>query len=551
VSHYLRLGLVVLVVSAVVMSNASAEISKADFDAMQKQLADIQTQLNKERAASAAEIKSVKGELSELRQHQVNVKGAESTVIREVETTLTPNAIPGQPVTTAIGKMKIGGLVQVWYYAIERDREGLYKFEQFDDFDHNIGVSQSTFQVRRAEINFTMDIHENVTAFMMADFARESDSVRGQFANLAGNNQGFIKGNTVVASQILGKDLKIGSPAGSAPAILQDAIINFHDVIPHHDISLGQMLPYFSQEEFAPNGHLDFVERSWIGNFVQRDLGAVIHGSCWGNGGGSAYQGAGDAGRFQYWLGVFDSAGYYQDATTQSRPDNNASKDFLGRVMVRPLWNDCMGHLELSGAFGLGRHGSTPLDQAILAVNSSGSGPAIGGFFINGTRETFGRRASAYVDYKAGDFAKGLWTKFEYMWIHDSCSNIPQTTSLFNTTDLGHYEPFSSTGFYASAGYRLSESNYSQCLPCWAQGFEFNARFQRYTNVWTQNNSNAYKVETFATKQGTLGINYYLVGQNAKIQMNYDIVRDPKGQANARFHAVKNDFFSMSFQVMW
>jgi hypothetical protein len=83
------------------------------------------------------------------------------------------------------------------------------------------------------------------------------------------------------------------------------------------------------------------------------------------------------------------------------------------------------------------------------------------------------------------------------------------------------------------------------------KGFEPALRAQRFSNVWLQNQGTPYKVSTFNTTQYTAGLNYYIKGHNAKIQANYDIVRDPRGDSFYRFHHVKNDFFSMNFQVMW
>jgi len=508
------LGLIVALFATTVLR---AEISMAEFEAMKKEMSDMRMQMN-------------------------GMKGAEMPVVSSVDTMLAGSCAPNQPVTTGVGKLKIGGLVQVWYYAAERDTKGLFNQNGAPIQDHNIAVSGNSFQVRRAEVNFTMDVHENVTAYIMADFARETDAFRGQFMQLSGSNQGFVKA---------GVDNKIGAPVGQAPAILQDAVIWFHDIIPHHDFTIGQMLPYFSQEDFNPNGWLDFVERSWIGNFYPRDNMAVLHGAWWGDGGGCAYAGAGNSGRVQYWLEAMDSPGYYQDGATQGHADDNASKDFLGRLMIRPLWDDCWGHLELSGAAGFGKHGSKPLNQAVNDINAN----AANGPFLNGAHETTGHRYSGYAEYRPGDFAQGLWFKGEYAWVKDSTANVPGTTGLFDPAGNGppdHYEPFVTTGYYASVGYDLGSSKFVNCIPCWMKGFEFDARYQHYTNVWTQNAATPYKVNTFGTNQGTVGVNYAIKGHhNAKIQANYDIVRDPRGDAGYRFHPVKNDVFSMNFQVMW
>jgi hypothetical protein len=510
-----------MVVALFAITTVRAEVSLAEFEAMKKEMADMRQQMN-------------------------GMKGADMPVVSEVDTMLAPQCVKDQPVTTNVGKMKLGGLIQEWYYATERDTKGLFNNPSAGITDYNIKASQNTFQVRRAELNWSMDIHENITGYVMGDFAREQDAFRGTFEQLSGSNQGFVKA---------GLNTKLGAPAGAAPAILQDAIINVHDLLPHHDITIGQMLPYFNQEDFNPNGWLDFVERSWIGNFYPRDIGVVLHGAWWCDDpkGQVAYEGAGNPGRLQYWLCAFNSPGYYQDGATQDTADDNASKDFLGRLMIRPIWNDCFGKWEISGAGGFGEHGSKPLNQAVEALNAAGA-------TLTGAHKTCGQRWSAYTEYHTGCFAQGLWFKAEYAWVKDSTANVPDgsgtagVTGLFNAPGNAppdHYEPFVTTGMYASAGYNFGNVGYKDCLPCWAKSFELDVRYQHYTNVWTQNPSVAYKVNTYATDQGTFGVNYYIKGHSAKIQMNYDIVRDPEGNADFKFHAVKNDVFSMNFQVMW
>ena len=59
------------------------------------------------------------------------------------------------------------------------------------------------------------------------------------------------------------------------------------------------------------------------------------------------------------------------------------------------------------------------------------------------------------------------------------------------------------------------------------------------------------QVQKFATSQYTFGLNYFVKGHNCKIQANYDAVHDPRGPSFYPFHHVRNDFFSMNFQVMW
>lgn len=519
-----------------------AEVSQADIEQIRKDMAEMRERLVREKEAAQAETASVRNEMTQLKIQLNGIKQPDAPILHEVEKLLPPPpTIPNYTVTASGGKLQIGGLVQAWYYATERDTNGLFSNHAAGVVDRNIAASQNTFQVRRAELNLSIDIHEHVSAFIKADLAAESDAYRGTFAQLSGSNQGFVKA---------GLNTKFGASEGSAPAILQDALINFHDIIPHHDFTIGQMLPYFSEDDFTPNGSLDFVERSWIGSEVARDTGAVLHGAWIYDGGGVAYQGAGNSGRVQYWLSAFNSPGYYHDEATQLRADDNASKDFLARLLVRPLWSYCLGHLEFSGAYGFGKHGSTPLNQAVHAVNAAARVP-----FLKGAQPSSGQRWEAYAEYRPQCFAQGLWFKYEYARVRDSVATVPASTGLFSSTAAtppDHYQPFATSGFYASAGYNLGKMEDACCLPAWARGLEFDARFQRYNNVWTQSNRDGgARVSTYFTNQATAGINYYIKGNYAKIQANYDIVRDPSGAHDYHFHAVRNDTFSMNFQVMW
>jgi hypothetical protein len=189
------------------------------------------------------------------------------------------------------------------------------------------------------------------------------------------------------------------------------------------------------------------------------------------------------------------------------------------------------------------------LNQEIGVLNAAAAAP-----YLTGTPTTYGHRYEGYLEYKPGDWATGLWFKGEYAWIKDSTANVPGTTGLFDPAGNGpptFYQPFVTEGYYASVGYDLGAAK-GDWIPCWAKNFEFDARYQRYSNVWMQSEGNPNEVLTFFTKQETLGVNYAIKGHhNAKIQANYDFIQNPTGNASYHFHQVQNDVFSMNFQVMW
>ena len=80
----------------------------------------------------------------------------------------------------------------------------------------------------------------------------------------------------------------------------------------------GQFKVPFSFEELTSSRFIDFVERSVVNNLVPaRDVGAMLHGSLFG-------------GMLEYAAGIFNGTG-------QNNPELNDSKDYAGRLLVRPF----------------------------------------------------------------------------------------------------------------------------------------------------------------------------------------------------------------------
>jgi phosphate-selective porin OprO/OprP len=80
----------------------------------------------------------------------------------------------------------------------------------------------------------------------------------------------------------------------------------------------GQFKVPFSFEELTSSRLIDFVERSLVNNLVPaRDVGAMVHGGLFG-------------GMLEYAVGIFNGTG-------QNNPELNDSKDFAGRLLVRPF----------------------------------------------------------------------------------------------------------------------------------------------------------------------------------------------------------------------
>jgi len=126
-------------------------------------------------ADEKAEIDALKKDIEDLRKR---LSATSAPTRSSVERTLDNRYGPNATATTKSGKLTVGGLTQIWFYAFQKDNRGL--FDKADTGasvpDTNEGQQNSSFRVRRAEIKFTMDIHENVTAVVMIDPAREATS---------------------------------------------------------------------------------------------------------------------------------------------------------------------------------------------------------------------------------------------------------------------------------------------------------------------------------------------------------------------------------------
>jgi hypothetical protein len=506
--------------------------------------------------ATQAEVDQLKRDVEDLRKRLNTASAAPRT--SSVERALDSKYGPNATVTTKNGKLTISGLVQAWYYTIQKDNRGLFdKAGATAGPDTNEGQDNSSFRIRRTELKFTMDIHENVTAVVMIDPAREATS----FPNITDNqaNQTIFKRANQVAPEFdaangpgLGSTANIAgvqTGSGAVPRLLQDAYINYHGVLPHHDFQIGQFKPWMGEEGIRSSAQLDFVERSFTGQLYDfRDLGASIHGTWWDD-------------RFQYWVGAFDGAGnfFQSGGQQQNRADDNDQKDLNFRVLVRPLWSsgesDCgcgsnwYGKLELGGSGKMGTKGESggpdPINSPINGLNR---------------RKAWSSEYDAWLYYAPGGVVRGLWVRAEGAWIKDR--NAPgQVADLEGAggTDFGNLgtgsgvaqsngHPTTVWGGYGAIGYKISESRFGEDCGGWLKNFEFLARIDTFQNVQVANSVNPAHTDNYRTNVFTGGINYYIKGHDAKIQMNYNSTRDPEG-GNHNFHNVRNDSFVVNFQV--
>src|SRR5258708_16419905 len=128
--------------------------------------------------AEYEQMKQDRADLDQLKRDVASLRKAPPPTIADgtVEKCLDNKYGPNLPVTTGNGKLTLGGMVQVWYYGFQHDNRGLFDNANAGITDHNNGLDNNTFRVRRAELNMAMDINSFVTSYVMVDFARETTS---------------------------------------------------------------------------------------------------------------------------------------------------------------------------------------------------------------------------------------------------------------------------------------------------------------------------------------------------------------------------------------
>ncbi|MCW8131602.1 MAG: hypothetical protein KIS92_14745 [Planctomycetota bacterium] len=512
-----------------------------------------------------AEYNALKKEVEELRKRvsMTTPVGQRSPLEDSLDRKYGPNA----GAVSRQGKLTIGGLVQVWYYSIQNDNHGWVdddKYTQPNQIGSNEVADNDSFRVRRAEIKFTMDIHENFTAVVMIDPAREATS----FPSIQQNTSNVISGDGVAnynvgavdtsgngaisgAEQIgnfRNNDVRTG--AGQANRMLQDAYINVHGIFPHHDTTVGQFKRRLGEEGTRDSSQLDFVERSMITQLADmRDLGSMVHGSWWDD-------------RFQYWLGAFDGSGTaFQQR--QNRADDNDERDWVASFLVRPLWKqETWGSLELGYSImhGIGGEaaGHYPFNQPVDGLNRN---------------RTVHQLMYAWAAYMPGGPVRGWWLRGEWGQYRDRFA--PGEVVTGNGVVTLNPAPFSVQGWYVATGYKIGDSVFKDKVSKWFNPFEFVFRYEKMQNLFHHNlaasdssvtgltgfgdmtNVNR-KLDVFSTTVFTAGFNYYIVGNNAKIQLNYnwvgeetpDQVFGPQNQ-HRQLREVSNNSLVANFQVAW
>jgi hypothetical protein len=77
-------------------------------------------------------------------------------------------------------------------------------------------------------------------------------------------------------------------------------------------------------------------------------------------------------------------------------------------------------------------------------------------------------------------------------------------------------------------------------------------RYDYYQNVQVANQAAPGNTDLFATRTVTAGVNYYIKGNNAKVQFNYNWTMNPDNETTNGvkvFHQVRNDSLMLGFQA--
>jgi hypothetical protein len=465
---------------------------------------------------------------------------AASTQLDPVQKQLATRAgvpfVPNAPVMTKAGKLRIGGLLQVWAYSIQNDNAGVEDVPQAivsnaGSAARNEEADNDSFRVRRAEIRFALDIHENISAFVTIDPAREATAFPSFPDNQASAGSGDHSAYFFDPCQCDGPIADprgIGAGVGTGNRMLQDAYINYHGVIPHHDVSIGQFKRRLGEEGTRDSGMLDFAERAIITQPAElRDLGLQAHGTWWND-------------RFQYWVGLFDGAGSaFQQRSNRS--DDNDAKDVSATLQIQPLKHETWGNLELGYSL-------------LYGIEGEAAGFTPGTTPINGLNrnETVRVMQYAWASYAPGGPVRGWWTRGEWGLYRDrfAPSQAASGEDVFSTDPA----PFNIQGWYVSTGYHLGRSRFAGCAPQFLRSTEFAFRYESAQNIFFHDLVlPERRFDLFKTQVYTAGINYYVKGQNVKVQLNYNWVveEDNVDKDDRQLRETRNNSLVLSLQTLF
>jgi len=506
--------------------------------------------LSTARVMGGTTVDDLRREVEDLRKRvNESKRGPAAPISDRVDSMVAGKYGPNNAVRTKSGKLEIGGLLQIWNMNCQKDHFDVFGLRENSTGQPgtNESVDNGGYRIRRAELKFSMDIHENISSVVMMDPAAEPASFPG-----VPSNQGLFKSKAFYAPEYdalngpgLGSTAEVAalrSGAGNVPTLLKEAYILYHGVVPHHDFSIGQFKPKMGEEGVRSNAYLDFGERAMVTQLNdQRDLGVEAHGAWWDD-------------RFQYWLGAFDGAGDFFGTSGQlaNRADDNNDKDVLASTMVRPMWNNGpWGSLELGYSGQWGVHGDSH-SADILNVDP-----------VNGLNrcKTAAIRQAAWAMYKPMGPVRGMWLRGEWGYQKDRAAHFSVNAFALGSGPDGEQaaaHPFSRQGWYAATGYKLKDSVFGDRLSqggFWNNLFEpveFAFRYETFQNIITEDLVRPdTETDLFRTDVVTLGVNYYVHHYNTRIQVNYMLVDVEQDRAVRGTREVKDNVLLFTYQIMF
>jgi hypothetical protein len=347
------------------------------------------------------------------------------------------------------------------------------------------------------------------------------------------------------------------------PRLMQNAYVEWHDCIPHHTLVFGQFKGQQGEEGPRDSATLDFAERSMIGfQTDSRYQGAMVRGYWWEvdepetSGSNVTFSKEKTNNRIRYEFGVSNSVGsYFTPGDNQNRPNNNYDLDLAGSLLVRPLWSDCAGKLEVGSAYMGGTKGKGIQHDPLTNPTNDLNRP-----------QNYAWHWNFWAKYDAPkeSMFSGFRTEFEAAEFHDreapgavinvdgvSVTPVGGKATTVYKQDIG--QPFSRVGWYGMGGYNFGKSKlFCGDVPTWLKPFEVVGRYEQFQNIETANPVDPTHTDLFWTKVATAGINYYAVGNNAKIQADYNFVNLPgphQSNSNRSFHSTHDNSFVLNFQV--
>jgi hypothetical protein len=475
-----------------------------------------------------------------------------------------PRYGPETPAKTAEGELRLSGVVQGWAYHVCDDRYGFYgdlgtppgtnPYTSANQGDLARHASLDGFRLRRAYLKLTADLTQHFRSVIAVDPAAEAADFP-----LLPDTRGPAPGSPITAPQLVTPNNPDYYLAGRrnpdrSNRLLQDAYFQAHipasAILHNFELRVGQFVPPLGREGPRSYANDDFIERSWVANSVDRDLGVLFTGLFWNQ-------------RFQYYLGAFNGGTPFA-APAANRSDENDQKDLLAGFSIQPFGFPMQpaktfdwGGLELGWTGMWGHHGS-PLAEDL--------GHAAW-------------RQHLFAYYRFPGPARGFWLAAETAWLRDRYPNVV-TFDYSRLPDgrgtlYGRYPvdglcdtagPVTLHGLSLSAGFRVEESALAEDLPGWARGLEFAVRYESFENTLAAKRlrnpahnpadptsplyvNSPLHVDAFRTQVLTFGVNSQLLRNFARLQFNYNLAREPAVNGNRYCRQVDNDSLVLSVQL--